>query len=79
MAFVITGSAYANDLDTKDFKNTGTLEGFYSTITVTDGTFDNTGTLGAEKVTINNGIFLILVLLKLIFSIFTVTLTIKLP
>lgn len=58
MAFVITGSAYANDLDTKDFKNTGTLEGFYSTITVTDGTFDNTGTLGAEKVTINNGIFL---------------------
>ena len=35
MAFVITGSAYANDLDTKDFKNTGTLEGFYSTITVT--------------------------------------------
>lgn len=57
MAFVITGSAYANDLDTKDFKNTGTLEGFYSTITVTDGTFDNTGTLGAEKVTINNGIF----------------------
>lgn len=58
MAFVITGSAYAFDVNTKDFTNTGTIEGIYSNITVTDGTFDNTGTLGAEKVTINNGIFL---------------------
>lgn len=58
MAFVITGSAYAFDVNRKDFTNTGTIEGIYSNITVTDGTFDNTGTLGAEKVTINNGIFL---------------------
>ncbi len=57
MAFVITGSAYAFDVNTKDFTNTGTIEGIYSNITVTDGTFDNTGTLGAENVTINNGNF----------------------
>ena len=57
MAFVITGSAYAFDVETTDFNNTGTIEGLYNTITVNNGTFNNNGTLGAETVVINDGIF----------------------